>query len=73
MERDRDTSTGRFNEQYPDEAFLEAIDSMDIPSTNEIADFVGCSYGLAYHRLNELAEEGVITMVEVGNSLAWAR
>lgn len=73
MSRDRDKETGKFNEEYPDEAFLDAIDSLDIPSTNEVAEAVGCSYTLAYHRLNELFDQGKVEKVEIGNSFAWTK
>lgn len=73
MDRDRDTETGKFSEEYPDEAFLYAIDSLDMPSTNDVADFVGCSYTLTYHRLNELSDEGEISKIEIGNSFAWTK
>lgn len=73
MGRDRDTETGKFSEEYPDEAFFNAVTSLEMPSTNEVADFVGCSYTLAYHRLNELADSGELSKVEVGNSFAWRK
>lgn len=71
MDRDRDGETGKFSEEYPDEAFLDAVDSLDFPSTKEVADSVGCSYTLAYHRLHNLAEQNQISKFEVGNSFAW--
>ena len=73
MDRDRDEETGKFSEEYPDEDFLNALDSLELPSTNDVADYVGCSYTLAYHRLTRLAEQGKISKVEVGNSFTWAK
>lgn len=73
MARDRDTDSGRFNEEYPDEDFLNAVDSLNFPSTKEIADYVGCSYTLAYHRLNSLADQDKLEKIEVGNSFAWSK
>lgn len=72
MERDRDKETGKFNKEYPDEDFIDAVESLEFPSTNDVADYVGCSYTLAYHRLNTLAEQDILNKVEVGNSFAWA-
>lgn len=73
VDRDRDKETGEFNEEYPEEAFLDAIESLDIPSTNDVAETVGCSYTLAYHRLNKLADQGKVKKVEIGNSFAWTK
>lgn len=72
VERDRDKETGKFNEKYPDEEFIDAVESLEFPSTSAVADYVGCSYTLAYHRLNTLVEQDILNKVEVGNSFAWA-
>ncbi len=73
VERDRDKETGKFSEEYPDEDFLKAVESLEFPSTNDVADVVGCSYTLAYHRLNALEEKEKVTKVEVGNSFVWTK
>jgi len=71
--RERDENSGKYTQEYPDNEFIEAIESLDFPSTAEIADEVGCSYTLAYHRLNSLADEGEIKRLEIGNSFAWTQ
>ena len=68
---ERDEDTGQFQEEYPREAFVGAIKTLDSTTTSEIAEEVGCSYDLAYRRLNQLAEDGFIRKETVGNSLLW--
>lgn len=70
--RDRDASSGEFTREYDDEEFIEALDGPGMSSTKEVSDTVGCSYTLAYHRLNLLAEKGEILRIEIGNSFAWS-
>ncbi|MGB9932895.1 transcriptional regulator [Haloarcula amylolytica] len=67
---DRD-DVGRYTETYPDEDFLSAVESIKVASTQNVADEVGCSYDLAYHRLKELAREGHISSREVRNAFIW--
>lgn len=68
MDRDED---GKFNQEYPDESFLSAIESTTIASTQNVADEVGCSYDLAYRRLKSLQESDEIHREEVGGSFVW--
>jgi len=72
MEKERDEDSGKFVKQYPKEDFLTAIENLNTATTQKVADEVGCSYDLAYRRLNELAEEEAISAVEVGGSLMWS-
>lgn len=67
---DRD-STGKYTEEYPDSAFIDAVGDLPVPSTQNVADAVGCSYDLAYRRLSALFEEGQIEREEVGNSFVY--
>ena len=62
---------GKFNEQYPDEDFISTVESLPVASTQNVADEVGCSYDLAYRRLQDLEEEGDIIREEVGGSFIW--
>jgi len=59
------------NEQYPDEAFLEAIRDGN-QGTREIADAVGCNRRTADYRLRELEQEGKVTGEKVVRSLVWS-
>lgn len=62
---------GKFNKQYPDEDFISTVGSLPVASTQNVADEVGCSYDLAYRRLQDLEEEGDIVREEVGGSFVW--
>lgn len=70
MAKERDEE-GRFSEEFPDEAFLQAIKSLPVASTQKVADEVGCSYDLAYRRLKTLEEEDEVTYDKVGQSFVW--
>lgn len=70
--RDRDDQ-GKFNQKYPDEAFLTAVEDLDVASTSSVADEVGCSYDLAYRRLQTLEEENHIRSTKVGGSYVWIK
>lgn len=70
MDDDRDDE-GRYSQKYPDEAFLEAVRTLDVASTQNVADEVGCSYDLAYRRLKSLEEEGTVNSEKVGSSFVW--
>lgn len=70
---DRDEESGKFTEKYPREAFLRAVEDVENATTKKVADNVGCSYDLAYRRLNTLTDEGDVTRVEIGSSFVWSR
>lgn len=70
MADERDES-GKFTAEYPKEAFIAAIEKLDVPGTKNIADEVGCSYDLAYLRLKELEEAGEVQSDEVGQAFIW--
>lgn len=72
MTNDRDEESGKFREQYPTELFLTALAEHDLATTAKVAEYVGCSYDLAYRRLNMLAEEGQVQKSEVGGSFVWS-
>jgi len=69
---DRDEDSGKFREQYPTESFLRAVNELDMATTSNVAESVGCSYDLAYRRLNMLVEDGQLAKVEVGGSFVWS-
>lgn len=69
---DRDDE-GRYTQTYSDEAFLDAITELDVTSTQNVADEVGCSYDLAYRRLKQLRAEGRVESREVRNAFVWLR
>lgn len=71
MTQERDDRSGKFTEQYASDEFLEAIGQIDHATTSEVATAVGCSYDLAYRRLNALADGGVIKRTEIGATFIW--
>lgn len=71
MGRERDEETGKFTTAYQREEFLRALEQADFLSTSEVAERVGCTQNLAYRRLKELEEEGVVKSKEIGRHLAW--
>ena len=71
MPIDRDDESGRFQEQYSTETFLNAVKKLDVATTSNVAGHVGCSYDLAYRRLTALAEEGEVEKTDIGGSFIW--
>lgn len=70
-ERDRDNRSGRYTTEFNLNEFVEAVESLEIASTQEVANEVGCSYDLAYRRLRQLCEEDRIEGRKVGNTFHW--
>jgi hypothetical protein len=70
---ERDDDSGQFREQYSRELFLEAVGKLDVATTSKVAERVGCSYDLAYRRLNTLSEQGDVEKTDVGGSFVWSR
>lgn len=69
---DRDKE-GKYTEQYSEEDFLSAIEDVDVASTQNIADEVGCSYDLAYRRLNQLENDEEIRSQKVRSAFIWLK
>lgn len=68
--RDRDDE-GKYNTSYPDSEFIDAVNNLPVASTQRVSDEVGCSYDLAYRRLNNIYEDGTIERESVGGSFVW--
>lgn len=73
MPPERDEDTGEFTDQYPRQEFIEAVEGLDMATTSRVAEYVGCSYDLAYRRLHEFEESGEITKVDAGGLFIWSR
>lgn len=57
---------------YPTADFIDAIESESgMAGTQEVADYVGCSYETAYKRLTGLEELGKINSRRVANARLW--
>lgn len=70
MTRDRGED-GKYNQSFSDSDFINAIESVPVASTQNVADEVGCSYDLAYRRLRQLSEDGMVEKEEVGRSFVY--
>lgn len=67
---DRDGS-GQFTQQYPDDAFLQAVRAHEPGGTSEIAAAVGCTTQNADYRLRQLEAAGAVTSKKIGGTLVW--
>jgi predicted transcriptional regulator len=70
-ERERDEDSGKFTEEYPTAAFINALQEQGQAGTSDIADHVGCDRRTAYLKLTELEEDGTVESQKVGNALLW--
>lgn len=52
--------------------YLRAIKENAPASTNDVAEAVGVTRQGADYRLKRLEEDGIVTSVRIGNSLAWS-
>jgi hypothetical protein len=68
--RDRD-ERGQFPEQYTDQQFLTAVTGLDQPTTQDVADSVGCSRQLAHLRLRQLEDDNEVASRKIGNANVW--
>lgn len=69
---DRDPDSGRYVEEYPRTAFVDAIrEAGGSAGTQAVADAVSCSYETAYKKLRALEDEGELTHRKVGNARLW--
>lgn len=69
---ERNDDTGRYTDEYPRTAFLEAIESEGgAAGTGEIATLVGCAHDTAYKKLLQMETDGMVVSRNVGNTLVW--
>jgi predicted ArsR family transcriptional regulator len=72
MGRERDEDTGKFEEEFSNEDFIQVLSSHGGGvGTQTVADEVGCAYRTAHDRLKSLENEGVVTSRRVANALLW--
>lgn len=71
MADDERDATGRYAQQYPDEAFVHAVEEREPAGTSEIAEAVGCTTQNADYRLKRLERDGSVSSKNVGGSLVW--
>lgn len=68
---DRHDDTGKFTPTYTPEDFLEAVEELDLPTTAEVAEHVGCAHRTALHHLNALAADGRVASRTAGRAKLW--
>lgn len=68
---DEHDESGKFTPTYTPEDFLEAIRELNLPTTAEVADHVGCAHRTALHHLNELEESGEVASRQAGRAKLW--
>lgn len=66
-----DETTGKFAAEYSAEDFVDAVSALDLPTTSDVADAVGCAHRTALHHLNRLAEEGRLDSRMAGRAKLW--
>jgi predicted transcriptional regulator len=71
-ERDRNEETGQFVETFPRDRFLTAIQRLDLPTTTEVAEAVGCDRRTAYVKLRSLVDDNQASSRKVGQTLVWS-
>lgn len=67
----RDTDSGKFQEKYSDEEFIDALRELGGGGTNDVADELNCPYRTTYDRLKALEESGEIESKTVGRTNFW--
>jgi predicted ArsR family transcriptional regulator len=63
--------TGQFEPTYSPEDFLEAVDELDLPTTAEVADHIGCAHRTALYHLSNLEEEERVDSRRAGRAKLW--
>lgn len=63
--------SGKFTPTYTAKDFINALEALNLPTTAEVADHVGCAHRTALHHLNDLEESGRITSREAGRAKLW--
>lgn len=71
MPYDRHDDTGKFTPTYSPEDFIEAVEELDLPTTAEVAEYVGCAHRTALHHLNSLEAESRVTSRQAGRAKLW--
>lgn len=69
---DKHDDSGKFTPTYTPEDFLEAVGELDLPTTGDVADHVGCAHRTALHHLNQLEDDDRVTSRTAGRAKLWA-
>lgn len=68
---EQNSETGRFEPDYDDGSFLNAVECAEPAGTVEVADIVGCRRQNADYRLRKLEKQGKVNKKKVGRTLVW--
>ncbi len=71
MAKPRDERSQRFQQEYSDRDFLDAVDRLELPTTTDVADELGCVKATAAGRLNALEDDGELAAKTVGQAKVW--
>ena len=70
--RKRDEDSGRFQEEYPPEDVIEAIQNCDdYAGTADVADEIGTTTESAYVKLRAMEDQGYLKSQLIGQSRIW--
>lgn len=69
--RRKRNNDGRYTREYSDEELVEAVETLKIASTGEVADEVGGHHDQVRERLKQLAREDRIEKKDCKRSLVW--
>lgn len=58
--------------EYPQSAFVDAVENHNDPTTTDVAESIGCSQQVAHYRLEKLEEEGKVASRKVGRARVWS-
>jgi predicted ArsR family transcriptional regulator len=68
---DKHDESGQFTSTYEPEDFVSAVAELDLPTTADVADHVGCAHRTALHHLNKLEDRGELDSRMAGRAKIW--
>lgn len=70
---ERDEDTGQYQPDYPDDAFLDALDQLGGSAlTPEVSEVVGCDQATANRRLRQLEDAGLVERRQPQQTILWS-
>ena len=69
---DKTGDDGRFEATFEPEEFLDAVRDLELPTTADVADAVGCAHRTALHHLNSLEDSDALDSRLVGRAKVWS-
>lgn len=68
---DKHDDSGQFTPTYTPEDFVDAVEELELPTTAEVSDYVGCAHRTALHHLNNLEKDGQLKSRTAGRAKIW--